>query len=123
MHQFQMPERLYLKIIKKVANIIQLLILSGTTSARFPAGSVSGAPKSSTLRLISKAEGEKRGFYTGVFGYFDGTVLDSAVLIRFIEKKSEGSMFYHSGGGITVNSVCKDEYEELITKIYLPLKK
>ena len=88
-----------------------------------PAGSVSGAPKSSTLRLISKAEGEKRGFYTGVFGYFDGTVLDSAVLIRFIEKKSDGSLFYHSGGGITVNSMCKDEYEELIAKIYLPLRK
>jgi len=88
-----------------------------------PAGSVSGAPKSSTLRLISKAEVEGRGFYTGVFGYFDGTVLDSAVLIRFIEKKSDGSLFYHSGGGITVNSMCKDEYEELIAKIYLPLKK
>ncbi|MBP1671105.1 MAG: aminodeoxychorismate synthase component, partial [Bacteroidetes bacterium] len=88
-----------------------------------PAGSVSGAPKSSTLRLISKAEREKRGFYTGVFGYFDGTVLDSAVLIRFIEKKSDGSLFYHSGGGITVNSMCKDEYEELIAKIYLPLRK
>jgi len=88
-----------------------------------PAGSVSGAPKSSTLRLISKAEGEKRGFYTGVFGYFDGTVLDSAVLIRFIEKKSDGSLFYHSGGGITVNSMCEDEYDELIAKIYLPLRK
>lgn len=88
-----------------------------------PAGSVSGAPKSSTLRLISKAEEEKRGFYTGVFGYFDGTVLDSAVLIRFIEKKSDGSLFYRSGGGITVNSMCEDEYNELIAKIYLPLRK
>jgi len=97
--------------------------LGDTIFSMLPAGSVSGAPKSSTLRLISKAEGEKRGFYTGVFGYFDGTVLDSAVLIRFIEKKSDGSLFYHSGGGITVNSMCEDEYDELIAKIYLPLRK
>lgn len=88
-----------------------------------PAGSVSGAPKPSTLKLISGAEGEVRGFYTGVFGYFDGKMLDSAVLIRFIEKMADGTLFYRSGGGITVNSVCKEEYEELITKIYLPLKK
>lgn len=87
-----------------------------------PAGSVSGAPKPSTLKLISCAEGEVRGFYTGVFGYFDGKILDSAVLIRFIEKMADGTLFYRSGGGITVNSVCKEEYEELIAKIYLPLK-
>ena len=97
--------------------------LGDTIFSMLPAGSVSGAPKSSTLRLIPKAEGEKRGFYTGVFGYFDGAVLDSAVLIRFIEKESNGAFFYHSGGGVTVNSICKDEYEELIAKIYLPLKK
>lgn len=88
-----------------------------------PAGSVSGAPKPSTLKLISKAEGEKRGFYTGVFGYFDGKSLDSAVLIRFIEKRADGRMFYRSGGGVTVNSSEKDEYLEALSKVYMPIKK
>ena len=85
-----------------------------------PAGSVSGAPKHSTLKIISAAEGEKRGFYTGIFGYFDGKVFDSAVLIRFIEKDENGELWYRSGGGITVNSDPWEEYNEMLDKIYLP---
>lgn len=85
-----------------------------------PAGSICGAPKGSTIRAIARAENTKRGFYTGVFGYFDGNKLDSAVLIRFIEKKG-GNYFFRSGGGITVNSDCKKEYEEVKQKVYLPL--
>lgn len=85
-----------------------------------PAGSVSGAPKLSTLSLIRAAEDEPRGFYTGVFGYFNGAELDSAVMIRYIERDSSGRYWYRSGGGITVNSSCRDEYNEMLDKIYLP---
>ncbi len=85
-----------------------------------PAGSVSGAPKEKTLEIIREAEGTERGYYTGIAGIFDGTNLDSAVLIRFIEKSSDG-MFYRSGGGITAQSNAEDEYHELIQKIYVPL--
>lgn len=84
-----------------------------------PAGSISGAPKEATLRIISKAEGEPRGWYTGVFGYFDGHSLDSAVMIRCLQRHNDGSIRFHSGGGITVNSDCESEYNELIQKIYL----
>lgn len=84
-----------------------------------PAGSVSGAPKSATLDLISKSEGESRGFYTGVFGYYDGTNFDSAVLIRFIESVN-GQLYYRSGGGITAYSKSREEYDEVLKKIYLP---
>ncbi|PKO99462.1 MAG: aminodeoxychorismate synthase component I [Bacteroidetes bacterium HGW-Bacteroidetes-8] len=87
-----------------------------------PAGSVSGAPKKSTLKLIAKSEGEKRGFYTGVFGFFDGSVFDSAVMIRFIERDKDGKMWYRSGGGITVNSNCEDEHSEMMAKIYFPFE-
>jgi para-aminobenzoate synthetase component I len=87
-----------------------------------PAGSVSGAPKHSTLKIIAGAEGEKRGFYTGIFGYFDGKVFDSAVLIRFIEKDENGELWYRSGGGITVNSNPEEEYNEMLDKIYLPFQ-
>lgn len=84
-----------------------------------PAGSISGAPKSSTLDIISRAEGEPRGYYTGVFGYFDGEKLDSAVMIRFIEQR-DGRFYFRSGGGITINSDCRAEYEEVLAKVYLP---
>jgi len=84
-----------------------------------PAGSISGAPKSSTIEIIREAESCQRGFYTGVFGIFDGEMLDSAVMIRYIEQKDEKT-FYHSGGGITVNSIAENEYQELINKVYVP---
>ncbi len=83
-----------------------------------PAGSVSGAPKQPTLELIRDAEKIDRGFYCGVFGYFDGKELESAVLIRFIEQ-SDGKYYYRSGGGITINSDMKSEYEEIKTKVYV----
>ncbi|WP_424002252.1 aminodeoxychorismate synthase component I [Maribacter sp. IgM3_T14_3] len=85
-----------------------------------PAGSISGAPKKKTLEIISKAEIEPRGFYTGIFGVFDGHQIDSAVSIRFIEKIND-TLFYKSGGGITHLSEMNEEYQELLEKIYVPI--
>ncbi|MCU0356173.1 MAG: aminodeoxychorismate synthase component I [Cyclobacteriaceae bacterium] len=88
--------------------------------ALLPAGSVSGAPKPKTLEVIAAAEGEPRGYYTGVFGYFDGRNLDSAVIIRYIENRS-GEYFYRSGGGITTQSEVEKEFQEALDKIYVPV--
>lgn len=85
-----------------------------------PAGSVSGAPKPKTMEIIAQAEKEERGYYTGVFGYFDGQALDSGVMIRFIEKNDHGYA-YRSGGGITTQSVVTAEYHEAIDKVYVPV--
>ncbi len=90
-------------------------------AALLPAGSVSGAPKAETLRIIREAEGTPRGFYTGVFGYFDGEDLESAVMIRFIEHGPDGLLF-RSGGGITAFSDPQQEYRELLDKVYLPIE-
>lgn len=84
-----------------------------------PAGSISGAPKPSTLIAIEKAEGIKRGYYTGIFGYYNGKDFDSCVMIRFIEKDNN-KMYFRSGGGITINSKAEDEYNEVLKKIYFP---
>ncbi len=84
-----------------------------------PAGSVSGAPKEETLRIIRESEGSPRGYYTGIMGYFDGRDFDSAVMIRFIEQQDEG-LIYRSGGGITFMSDPEKEYQELIDKVYVP---
>ena len=84
-----------------------------------PAGSVTGAPKAKTVAIIESVELEKRGYYTGVCGYFDGSKLDSAVMIRFIEHHNNALRF-RSGGGITCNSDMESEYRELTDKVYVP---
>lgn len=88
-------------------------------SKLLPAGSITGAPKERTVQIIKNVENYERGFYTGVAGVFDGKTLDSAVLIRFIEKTEDGYC-YKSGGGITMNSDVISEYNELQHKIYIP---
>lgn len=85
-----------------------------------PAGSVTGAPKDKTVKIICETETYERGYYTGVFGIFDGLNLDSAVMIRFIEQTPHG-MVYKSGGGITAFSNLEDEYNEMLKKIYVPV--
>ncbi len=85
-----------------------------------PAGSISGAPKRKTVEIIKTVEGYHRGFFTGVFGYFDGNQLDSAVMIRFIEKSGD-QLIYKSGGGITIDSDVTREYEEMLEKVYVPV--
>lgn len=84
-----------------------------------PAGSITGTPKKSTVDILKNIENYDRGFYTGIFGIFDGNTFQSFVLIRFIEKIKD-KLFYKSGGGITLDSDLKLEYEELINKVYLP---
>jgi len=85
-----------------------------------PAGSVTGAPKKETIRIIKESENYERGWYSGVFGVFDGKSLDSAVMIRFIERDPD-KIFFKSGGGITYLSDPVKEYEELISKVYVPV--
>ena len=106
------------RVKPEYSNLLGSLIMS-----LLPAGSISGAPKRSTVELISEAELLPRGFYTGVAGLFDGNILDSAVLIRYIEFDRNGNMYYRSGGGITINSNVEEEYSEMINKIYLPLNR
>lgn len=93
--------------------------LGSLFSQLLPAGSILGQPRKESLEVVQKAEQQPRGFYSGVVGYFDGTTLDSGVLIRFMEQDG-GQLFFRSGGGITIDSDCKREYQEAIQKVYLP---
>jgi para-aminobenzoate synthetase component I len=85
-----------------------------------PAGSITGAPKAKTVEIIKDVEAEKRGYYTGVMGYFDGANLDSCVMIRFIEQHGE-QLYFRSGGGITTQSILESEYQEAISKVYVAI--
>ena len=94
--------------------------LGGNFYKLLPAGSISGAPKKKTVEIIREAEQYDRGFYTGVFGYFDGESIDSAVMIRYMEIQN-GQMVFKSGGGITIFSEVDKEYQELKDKVYVPI--
>lgn len=93
-----------------IGNILQALL---------PAGSISGTPKKKSVELIEAIEGYERGYFSGIFGYFDGENLYSAVSIRYIEQTEEG-LVYKSGGGITAESSPQSEYQEMLDKIYIP---
>ena len=96
---------------KKIGSILLKLL---------PAGSICGAPKKKTVEIIKNAEQYDRGYYTGIFGYCHGSLLRSAVMIRFIEKIKD-DFYYKSGGGITVYSNAEEEYQELLDKVYVPI--
>lgn len=97
----------------KLGNIIYSLL---------PAGSVTGAPKKKTVEIIKSVEKYERGYYTGIFGCFDGFMLDSGVIIRFMENIN-GELFFKSGGGITIYSELKYEFNELKDKVYVPFNR
>ena len=88
--------------------------------SQLPAGSITGAPKKKTVEVIAEAENYHRDFYTGVMGRWDNDELDSAVMIRFIDQ-CHGKLFFKAGGGITAKSNWKDEYHEVIEKVYAPI--
>lgn len=97
---------------KRIGNIL---------AAMLPAGSITGAPKDKTVQIIHEAEGYDRGFYTGIMGIYDNGMLNSAVMIRFMEKDGEG-IFFKAGGGITSKSDCRKEFAEVLQKVYLPFE-
>jgi len=55
-------------------------------------------------------------------GIYDRGNLNTGVMIRFLEQDAHG-MCYKAGGGVTSQSVCRKEYEEVIRKVYLPLER
>jgi anthranilate synthase component 1 len=81
-------------------------------AALFPAGSMTGAPKISAMRILNRLEGGPRGIYAGVFGYIglDGAI-DLAMVIRSIVLTPDGASI-GTGGGITALSVPAEEVEE-----------
>ena len=81
--------------------------------ATFPPGSVTGAPKSSALRLIRELEPVPRGAYCGAFGWVDADArtADLAVAIRTFEI-ADGMLRFGTGAGITWGSDAESEWLE-----------
>lgn len=82
----------------------------------FPAGTVSGAPKVSAMKIIKELEPTPRGVYAGAVGYIDyADNLDVCIAIRTIEIEGSKASI-QAGAGIVADSVPESEYEETINK-------
>lgn len=84
----------------------------------FPSGSVTGAPKINTMRIIDKLEKEPRGIYTGSIGYIspnDCGIFNVAIRTVVINKaKKCGEMGI--GSGIVYDSNAEAEFDECLLK-------
>ncbi len=93
--------------------------LSALFRALFPCGSVTGAPKVSTMRLIRELEPTPRGVYCGAVGFLKpGGDAAFSVPIRTIVLTRNGAE-YGVGSGVTWDSRADDEYAELAVKATL----
>ncbi|MFC1675760.1 anthranilate synthase component I family protein [Planctomycetota bacterium] len=84
--------------------------------AMFPGGSITGAPKVSSMEIIDETEPTARGVYTGSIGFIgvDGTVsLNIAIRTIIIKNKKA---YVQTGGGIVADSDPEAEWHETITK-------
>jgi anthranilate/para-aminobenzoate synthase component I len=81
-----------------------------------PSGSVTGAPKVRAMDLIAELEAERRGLYTGAFGYLahDGS-LELGMAIRTLTVREEQG-HYWAGGGIVADSDPEREVQETLWK-------
>jgi para-aminobenzoate synthetase component I len=87
-------------------------------AATAPAGSITGAPKSSALRIIGELEPVPRGAYCGAVGWVDAGTKQGvlAVAIRTFEW-SAGRLLLGTGAGITWGSDAQREWEETELKV------
>lgn len=86
--------------------------------ALFPCGSITGAPKISTMHTIAELEGTPREVYCGAIGYMTpgkNAVFNVPIRTVMIDKK-ESRACYGVGGGVTWDSTSEGEFKELQMK-------
>ena len=115
----------YSHVMHIVSNVVGELEPDKTAwdllKACFPAGTVSGAPKIRAMEIINELEPERRGPYSGVYGYYDFEgQLNSAITIRTMivrpDRENKCMVSVQSGAGMVADSVPQSEYQETLNK-------
>lgn len=81
----------------------------------FPCGSITGAPKVSTMRIIKELEPHNRNIYCGAIGFLSPDECEFSVPIRILYGNNH-KYTYHAGGAIVWDSNSEEEWEETLTK-------
>lgn len=91
---------------------------SDIIKAVFPMGSMTGAPKINTMRLIDRYETFRRGLFSGAVGYFtpDGDFDFNVVIRSLLYNAQTGYLSFPTGSGITYYCNPEAEYEECLLK-------
>lgn len=103
------------------ATISENIQLVDIFKALFPCGSITGAPKISTMEIISNLEKTPREVYCGAIGYItpnQEAIFNVPIRTVVIDQKS-GHATYGVGGGITWDSTTEGEYHEVLAKASL----
>lgn len=84
--------------------------------AAFPGGSMTGAPKERSVRILRELEGGRRGVYAGAIGYFSlSGAADWSIVIRSIVWHAD-HLTYGTGGAVTARSDPESEWHETVVK-------
>lgn len=83
----------------------------------FPAGTLSGAPKHSAMKLIEKYENVNRDAYGGAIGFmdFEGNFNHAIIIRSFVSKNHQ--LHYQAGAGVVSESVEENELQEVYNKL------
>ncbi|MFZ6050426.1 anthranilate synthase component I family protein [Halocola ammonii] len=114
-HSFKTVHQMISTVSCEVSEKVGLAKILRST---FPMGSMTGAPKVSSMQLIERYENMKRGLYSGSVGYItpDGD-FDFNVVIRSLQFNSANHYLSAMvGGAITSGSIPEKEYEECLLK-------
>ncbi|MGP4066553.1 aminodeoxychorismate synthase component I [Oceanobacillus sp. M65] len=100
------------------AELEETVELPDVFKALFPCGSITGAPKGSTMQIITELEEQPRNVYCGAIGYItpDMEAIFNVPIRTVILDNEEGNATYGVGGGITWDSESEEEYGEVLTK-------
>lgn len=91
---------------------------SAIMTATFPMGSMTGAPKKRVLELTAQHEQSARGLYSGAIGYIDpeGDFDFNVVIRSLLYHERKQYLSFQVGGGITINSIPENEWNECLVK-------
>ncbi len=110
------------KTLHQMTSEIEAELPPGTThfdilNAIYPCGSITGAPKIKTMKIIDELETTPRNIYCGAIGYISPEESIFSVPIRILQRNKAHQHFrYHTGGAIVWDSKCRDEWEKTLIK-------